>query len=382
MKKRLLFLVALIFPALPLLALLSLPMACKSHTGTASTSNVSLDEMVGAMLMVGFRGTVLEGEHHFLRQLRDLCLGGVVLFDYDVPSRTPERNIESRSQVRRLVASLKAAAKDKLFVAVDQEGGRVARLKPERGFPATLSQERLGQRNNEEETRRQAAEIAKMLSELGINVNFAPVLDLNVNPENPIIGAIGRSYAPDPETVVRHARWTIEEFHEHGILAVVKHFPGHGSSLSDSHLGLPDVTDTWTRQELEPYRQLVEAGLPDMVMTAHLFNRHWDPAAPATLSRSVIKGMLRDQLGFEGPVVSDDLGMGAIVENFSLEEAIEMGIGAGLDILVFGNNQKYDPEIARKAFDHLKKLVTEGKVSRPRIEESYRRIQEVKARLP
>ncbi|HSR69582.1 MAG TPA: glycoside hydrolase family 3 N-terminal domain-containing protein [Acidobacteriota bacterium] len=343
-----------------------------------------LDEWIGHMLMVGFRGTRLEDDDPFLRQIGSLHLGGTVLFDYDVPSGRPLRNIEDAQQVRQLTRTLQAAAAHPLLIAIDQEGGRVARLKPRHGFPETLSQQALGRLDDQQRTRRQAREVAQLLRDLGVNVNFAPVLDLNLHPQNPIIGAYQRSYSEDPEVVVRHARWTIDEFHRQSLLAAVKHFPGHGSSRQDSHLGLPDVTPYWQPVELIPFARLIEEGLPDMVMTAHLYHSQWDEELPATLSPQVIEGILRQRLGFEGAVVSDDLQMGAIAQRYELGETVLRAVEAGVDILVFSNNSPagYDPEIAPKAHAALRQLVQQGKISPRRVRASYERVRRLQSRLP
>jgi len=340
-----------------------------------------LDLWIGQMLMVGFRGTELQG-NPFLRTLRDLNLGGVILFDRDVPTQSPIRNIVSPQQVQILIAQLQTLSEVRLLIAIDQEGGRIARLKARHGFSTTPSQAELGRLDDEKETRSSAREVGELLVDLGINVNFAPVLDLAVNPDNPIIAALERSYGADADLVERHARWTIEEFHRAGLLSAVKHFPGHGASKEDSHLGLPDVTNLWSETELEPFSTLISEQLPDLVMMAHLYNAEWDETYPATLSSAVITGILRQQLGFEGVVVSDDMKMGAIAQNYSLEESIELAVKAGVDILLFGNNSSsYDPQIARKAFDILKDLVERGTLSRDRIQQSYQRISNLKGKI-
>ena len=341
-----------------------------------------LDLWIGQMLMVGFRGTDLKEGDPFLQAVRDLHLGGVVLFDRDVPTRSPVRNIVSPQQVRKLTAQLQAVAEVPLLIAIDQEGGKIARLKARHGFPATPSQAELGRWDDQERTRSSAREVGELLASLGINLNFAPVPDLAVNPDNPIIAALERSYGADPDRVERHARWTIEEFHRAGVLSAVKHFPGHGASKEDSHLGLPDVTHLWSETELEPFKSLMSEQLPDLVMMAHLYNAQWDETYPATLSSAVITGMLRQQLGFEGVVVSDDMKMGAIAQNYSLEESIELAVKAGVDILLFGNNSSsYDPQIAQKAVDILRDLVESGTLSRDRIQQSYQRIEDLKNKL-
>ena len=341
-----------------------------------------LDLWIGQMLMVGFRGTDLKEEDSFLQAVRDLHLGGVVLFDRDVPTRSPLRNIVSPQQVQKLTAQLQAVAEVPPLIAIDQEGGKIARIKARHGFSATPSQAELGRWDDQERTRSSAREVGELLASLGINLNFAPVLDLAVNPDNPIIAALERSYGADPNRVERHARWTIQEFHRAGVLSAVKHFPGHGASKEDSHLGLPDVTHLWSETELEPFRSLMSEQLPDLVMMAHLYNAQWDETYPATLSSAVITGMLRQQLGFEGVVVSDDMKMGAIAQNYSLEESIELAVKAGVDILLFGNNSSsYDPQIAQKAFNIIRKLVEGGTLSRDRIRQSYERISDLKNKL-
>ncbi len=340
-----------------------------------------LDLWIGQMLMVGFRGTELNEGDPFLEVIRSIQLGGVVLFDYDVPSQSPVRNVISSGQVSRLTAQLQTAAAIPLFVAIDQEGGKVARLKEKHGFPATMSAGELGRRDEESLTRSSAGATADLLLGLGINLNFAPVMDLAVNPDNPVIAGLERSFGADADRVVRHGRWTIEEFHRRGLLSAVKHFPGHGSSRQDSHLGLPDVTREWNPTELEPFRLLIREQLPDMVMTAHLYNADWDGEYPATLSRNVVNTLLRQDLGFRGVIVSDDMQMGAIDQNYTLEKGIERSVEAGVDILMFANNSSYDADIAAKAFRVIRDLVDRSVVSRDRIEDSFLRISQLKSKL-
>lgn len=369
--------------------LLMLVMSCSVSTpGEARPESVEtrvgseeLDLWIGQMLMVGFRGTELNEGDPFLGLVGDFHLGGVVLFDYDVPSQSPVRNIASSAQVIRLTAQLQSAARIPLLIAIDQEGGKVARLKEKHGFPATLSAGELGRRDEESLTRSSARATADLLVHLGINLNFAPVLDLAVNSDNPVIAALERSYGADSDRVLRHGRWTIEEFHQAGLLSAVKHFPGHGSSREDSHLGLPDVTREWNPTELEPFRRLIQEQLPDMVMMAHLYNANWDSRYPATLSRNVVSTMLRQELGFQGVIVSDDMQMGAIVQNYTLEKGIERAVEVGIDILLFANNSSYDPEIASKAFNILRDLVDRGVISQERIQKSYLRISKLKLKL-
>lgn len=256
------------------------------------------------------------------------------------------------------------------------------RLKDKHGFSPAVSQRELAQRGVTA-TREQAAQTARTLSQLGINLNLAPVVDLDVNPESPAIGALDRSFSADTQVVSEHARAVIEGHHARGVLTAVKHFPGHGSAVADSHRGFVDVSSTWSEAELEPYRALIGDGMVDMVMTAHVFNRTIDPEWPATLSPSTITGLLRQRLGFDGVVIADDMQMGAVAEHYGLETALRQAIVAGVDIITFANNNPrvYEPDIAPQAINIIAKLVEDGTISETRIDQSVARIQALKQRL-
>jgi beta-N-acetylhexosaminidase len=206
-------------------------------------------------------------------------------------------------------------------------------------------------------------------------------VDLNTNPDNPIIGQLERSFSADPDIVTNHALEFIRAHHEQGVLCTLKHFPGHGSSADDSHLGLVDVTDTWARTELEPYANIVQAGETDAIMTAHVFNANLDPEYPATLSKPTITGILREELDYNGVVISDDMQMGAIANHYGFEPAIQATIEAGVDIIAIANNSVYEEGIAGRTVALIKQLVRDGKISEARINESYQRIQRLKGKL-
>lgn len=371
------------FLRLPALFLLLALLSCGGRQEPVwwdSDLDQKLDREIGQMLLVGFRGQALDPGSSLSRDLERLNIGGVILFDYDVELKKPGRNIHSPEQVRRLTRRLQSLARTPLFVAVDQEGGRVTRLKPEYGFAPLPSAAEMG-RGRTQRTEQLAAAMARTMAELGINLDFAPVLDLNVNPDNPVIGKLGRSFGRDPKRVAAHGLAFVQGLHRGGVLACVKHFPGHGSSLADSHQGFTDVSATWSREELEPFAALIRSKECDMVMTGHLFNSRLDPQHPATLSRKTITGLLRGALGFDGVVVTDDLQMGAISRHYGMEQAMELAVNAGADILLLGNNLEYDPNMARRAHTILKKLVREERIPRSRIKESYERIMGLKARL-
>lgn len=339
----------------------------------------SLARKIGCLIMSGFRGLSLSEDNPICRDLAEGRIGGVVLFDYDAELGSPVRNIESRPQLTSLLADIRRRSFHPPLIGIDQEGGKVARLKPRNGFLESPSQQDLGEWDNDEITRLHAREMAALLHDLGFNLNFAPVVDLNINPDCPVIGLHGRSFAADADTVIRHGRIVVEALMEQGVLPVLKHFPGHGSAQGDTHLGLVDVSETWHPEELLPYQTLIEEKKSPVIMTAHIFNRHQDPNYPATLSRRIITDLLRNELGFEGVIISDDLNMRAIRDHHGLTNAVETAILAGVDILLFGNNLCYDAEIAAKVQTIIIEAVNSGRISRERIDESYRRIQALHA---
>jgi beta-N-acetylhexosaminidase len=345
-------------------------------------SKEDLERQIGQMLMVGFRGLEVDESSPIVRDIREGRVGGVILFDYDVALHSPVRNVASPAQVKKLVTDLQAVAPSlPLFVAIDQEGGRVNRLKERHGFPPTVSQGWLGEQNNPTLTAHYARQTARTLADLGINLNLSPVLDVNVNPKSPVIGRLGRSFSADPMVVAAHAQEVIIAHRGEGVLTALKHFPGHGSSTADSHLGFTDVTQTWSELELVPYREILRSSGADIIMTAHVYNAKLDPKWPATLSETTIQGLLREQMGFDGVVISDDMQMRAITDHYTLETALERTILAGVDVMIFGNNLVYDEQIASTAVNIILKLVQEGRVPAWRISESYNRIVYLKHRL-
>jgi beta-N-acetylhexosaminidase len=328
------------------------------------------------MLLVGFRGLIVEEAEPTRALIADGSLGGILLFSLDNPTGGV-RNVASPAQLRDLVAGLVAASPATgLLVAIDQEGGQVARLGPAHGFPATSSAADLG-RGTVEATRAAAQATAETLASVGVTLNLAPVIDLAVNPDNPVIAAIDRSFSADPDAVVAHAAAVIEAHRAAGLRSALKHFPGQGSAGGDTHLGVVDVTDAWNERELAPFRALVADGLADAVLTAHVFNARLDAERPATLSPATIS-LLRDELSFDGPVISDDLQMDAIRDAYGYEEAVALAIEAGIDLLLIANQQVYEPDVVRRTIDIVERLVAEGRIGEERIEASYRRVLRLK----
>lgn len=337
----------------------------------------SLSQWIGRMIMIGFRGMTVSESDHLLRDLKEYHVGGVILFDYDVPTKTSIRNIDSKDQVKKLIEDMTSASDTNLLVAIDQEGGRVARLKETRGFFRGRSAEDIAKlyEMNPDSVLIEFNKQALQLKELGFHINFAPVVDVNRNPENPIIGKIGRSFSADPEQVTVLADLYLNTLYDTGLIGVLKHFPGHGSSKDDSHLGVTDVTNTWDPIELLPYRNLIQEGNARAIMSAHVFHAGLDSLYPGTLSPYVNQTLLREELGFEGVLFSDDLQMGAIRDQFTLEETVILALNAGIDVLVFGNNSIYDSEITPKVHQIIMSAVSDGKISADRIRDSAHRIE-------
>ncbi|HHS49635.1 MAG TPA: glycoside hydrolase family 3 protein [candidate division Zixibacteria bacterium] len=353
---------------------------CEKSPAEPDETDDELRFQIAQMLIVGFRGTELDDTNHIIADIAESHIGGVILYEYDVPSGSRPRNIESPSQLSALVSGLQSLDTIPLFVAIDQEGGFVNRLRESYGFPQSVSAQYLGEVDDADTTRYWGSLCAATLEDMGINLNFAPVVDLNINPDCPAIGRWERSFSADPNVVTTHASIIIEEHRNRGIFTAVKHFPGHGSSEDDTHWGMADVTETWSEAELEPFARLIEDGYNGMIMTAHISNGNLDALFPATLSHSIMTGILRDSLGWDGIIVPDDMMMGAIEEYFGMAEALELAINAGVDLLIFSNNSPvYNANIASNAIAIIETLVEDGRIPRSRIEEAYSRISAMKS---
>ena len=358
------------------MALAGLGAACDSEPQQSSgAEGHRLDAMIGQMIMIGFEGRS-EREPDVVAahdQLAQGVIGGVVLY--------PD-NIGSPEQLRALTTYLRDARSWPIpFIAVDQEGGLVQRLTGHRYFPSARS---VGA--NPSFAAPQAAErlyqtMAEELAKAGFNLNFGPVVDLSLNPHNYVIVQRDRSFGADPNIVATLAGAFIRAHRAAGIATVAKHFPGHGSSTADSHKMLADVSGTWQEIEIEPYRTLAKEGLLDGVMVGHLYHPRFSDGAklPASLSGRAVAA-LRDT-GFKGVVVSDDMEMGAVRDDYSLEERAVKAVNAGTDLLVFSNVTLRDPELGTKLHAIIANAVREGRISRSRIEKAYGKIMLLKRRI-
>lgn len=347
---------------------------------SAATSGAALRTRIGRLLIVGFRGTTLPAESVVRRAIEAGELGGVVLFDRDQLTRSAGRNITSPGQLTALTDAIRTAALrgplgGNVIIAVDQEGGEVARLNPSDGYPGTESEAALGTAANLTHTTAAATLMAITLAGAGIDLNLAPVVDLDINPANPAIGALGRSFSADPTVVVAQATAVIGAHHAAGVKCAIKHFPGEGSATGSTDKGVVDVTKTWTDTELKPFRELVAAGTPDAVMVGHIVNGHLDADHPASLSRPTVTGLLRADIGWTGPVISDDMQAPAITKAYGVDEAIALALEAGVDLLLFANQQVYDGASVANTIAIIERLVSSGRISEARLDESIRRIE-------
>lgn len=345
----------------------------------------SLEVMAGQMILCGFRGTgekpLSDDLGSVLEDIRAGRVGGVVLFDNDALLQRPGRNIVSLAQTANLTALLQKDAPIPLFIGIDQEGGLVRRLKETHGAPPLPSAKEMGALDAAHSFAL-AAQSAAKLAEVGVNLNFAPCLDLDVNPKSPAIGLLGRSFSADPAVAAAHGLAFARGLASGNVIPCYKHFPGHGSAGKDSHLDLPDVTGTWRDEELAIYAEVLPHSPRAMVMPGHLYHARLGGDLPASLSAEAINGLLRRDLGWGGVVITDDLDMEAVAARFSQRELIRLAVLAGADILLFGNNLRHDPEKGRKAYALLLDLVQQGEIPVERIRASYARILVLKQKLP
>jgi beta-N-acetylhexosaminidase len=331
----------------------------------------SLDIKIGQMILIGMPQAKVDAK--VLEEVRTGKVGTLLFFEKNIPTKN------SYNELKKIIWSYQKAAPIPLFIAIDQEGGKVNRLKEKYGFPRSITAAKMG-KYALDSVQFYAETTAATLAGLGFNVNFAPVVDLASNPTNPIIAKVERAFSAKPDSVALFAREFMKAHDKFSVVAVLKHFPGHGSSKDDTHLGIADVTTTWNENELAPYRMLIDSGSTSAIMTAHIVNKKLDDnGLPGTLSKKIITDLLRTQLHFNGVVFSDDMQMHAIAKHYGLEETIKLAVLAGVDILTFSNNiQGSQERTVDKVHQIIRKLVETGVVPASRIDESYRRVLALK----
>ena len=328
---------------------------------------VNLDDKISQMIMVGFNGNNSQSKDfkYILKNINSIS--GVILF---------ERNIQDIKELNKMNQLLKDNSEIPPFIAIDNEGGQILRF----DFVDIKSASQISEMNVKD-AKKEYERLAQINYEAGINLNFAPVVDLIID-EDSIINKKERAYSKYYKTVAKYAKILIDEHAKYGIITSLKHFPGHGSAKGDTHLGFVDNTNAFEMDELMPYELLKDNDKTTMVMVSHIFNKNIDRDYPASLSSKTINGLLKEHIGFKGVVISDDYDMGAIRDNYSLDEIVVQAINSGVDILLFSNNLNYyDKNIYKKIHKIIKREIKRGNIKESDIDKSYEKIIELKKRL-
>jgi beta-N-acetylhexosaminidase len=316
-----------------------------------------IETQAARLFTVGFHGKAVTDD---LSRLLSLGVGGVIFFS---------RNVGQPVEVAELTRAIKRQAGRPISIALDQEGGKVARLR--QGFSELPSMRLLGETGSAELAREIGALIGRELRAVGFDMNYAPVLDVDTNPDNPVIGS--RAFGRTPERVSEFGLALAAGLESVGVAACGKHFPGHGDTNRDSHLELPRLShslERLRRVELQPFAAAVAARIPAL-MTAHVIFEPLDPVYPATMSRAVLRGLLREEMRYDGLVVTDDLEMRAIADHYTVEEAVVRGLDAGVDQFLCCHTA----ELAQRAIEALVHAVERGTISREALATANRRVQ-------
>ena len=325
-------------------------------------ASMTLEEKIGQMIIAGFNGNVVNSEVTTL--LEDLKVGGVILFG---------RNIGTSKQLKTLTKDIKNLNQDiPPFISIDEEGGRVSRVPNDtKEFPKAKI---VGDTNDTKYAYKNGKDIGNTLKELGINMDHAPVLDIYSNPKNTVIG--DRAFGTNEDIVSKMGVATMKGLEDANVIPTVKHFPGHGDTDVDSHVGLPVVAKDLSelnKFEFIPFKKAIDKNC-DAVMVSHIILEKVDSKNPSTLSKKVVTDILRKDLGFNGVVITDDMNMGAITQNFSIKEASIKSINAGVDILLIGNSI----DTTKVVIDEIKLAVENKVIDEDRMDESVYRILKLK----
>ena len=342
-----------------------------------------LHTMASRMVMVGINFDDLYlNLDKYKKTFKEYPFGGIILYGSSGYILGDNGGKYTPNELMQLIVALKESLPPGVLIAVDQEGGKVQRLSARNGFTDYPSHYKLGVSQEVEDVLNISQDLASELAALGINLNFAPVVDLNYF-KNPVIGRLRRSFSSDPEKVFYYAQAFIKGHHKAGVLSCIKHFPGHGSSRKDSHKGFTDVTNVYRERELFPFTHLAKQ--TDFVMTSHTYNRDFDNFWPASLSPSTIK-KLRKQIGFNGVIITDDLLMGAIMTmrgrdggKVTFQKIVEQAIFAGNDMLLFSDNFHSRVHYGEEAVDFIVEAVVSGDIEYEQIAQSYRLLVGLKA---
>jgi beta-N-acetylhexosaminidase len=329
---------------------------------------------VGEMLMLGFLGTT------------PASISAGLLADHVTAGRVGsvlfvKANIGSRSDIASLLKLFSFRAQELPLFAIDHEGGAVQRLTAKQGFTELPRAHEVAQTLSPEQAKQLYGKAAGELAAIGINVNLGPVVDLH-DPTNPPIGQFGRAFDADPAKVAAYAEAFIDGFASANILCVPKHFPGHGHSRDDSHFDLPDITSTWSEQELDPYIRLIARDRAKLIMSAHLRLATIEPAPiPTTLSFAATAGLLRDKLHFPGVVITDDLDMLAVRNSLGRRETVIQAMAAGNDLLMIKNVLNFDPSLPQNIVRWVREAIERGVLLEKNIVESANRVRRLKQQI-
>ncbi|GJL98096.1 MAG: glycosyl hydrolase [Hyphobacterium sp.] len=328
--------------------------------------SLTLRQKAARMLLMGFIGdnTATDGAAAIAGHLQNGRIGGVLFLRH---------NVRSREGVEGLTRQFGEIAPN-AWMAVDQEGGAVQRLSSDLGYSPIPRAYVISEEQSVDEARTLYSGAAVEFRQAGFNLNLAPVADVQ-DDENGVIGRWGRGYGADGERIAEYAGAFIEAFEREGAACAIKHFPGHGRSSGDSHHGFVDISESWSDAELDPFRRLIDAGQAHLIMGGHLTHTGLDPAGnPVTFSRPILTDLLRGQMGYQGALVTDDLDMGAIRENYNQREAVIRSIQAGNDMIMMSNSAAPDPELPQRFADWIEAAVAAGELTETRIDESVARL--------
>jgi len=332
-----------------------------------------LAERVGDMLLLGFIGSHAETEGADIidAHLASNRIGGVLFLRHNARSREGAEGSAARFREANAGA----------WMAIDQEGGLVQRLSRDMGYTWIPRAMQVVNERGLSGAEDLYTTGGRELRAAGFNMNLAPVADVH-DPDNSVIGRHGRAYGTDGETIAAYAGAFIDAFEASGVACAIKHFPGHGRSRGDSHDGFVDISESWSDAELAPFRELIDGGRAHLIMGGHLTNRQLDPSGqPATFSGPILNTLLRQQLGFTGVVMTDDLDMGAIRENYSQREAVLRSIEAGNDMIMLSNSAAPDAELPQRIVGWVEAAIAEGRLTEHRINQSVARLAVLKQRV-
>lgn len=360
-------------------------------SGGSNTSGAAIARRVGQMMMVGFSGTEISGGSIIVQEIKNDHIGGVILFPYSTTSN-PNGNILNPEQLQQLTSQLQAYAKQyndyPLFISANEEGGYINGLSPTHGFSAPYINDSaltIGNMDNPSIAYAQGKGLGTLLLANGVNMNMAPDADLCLNPNSTVIAEWHRSFGTDPNLVTTMDEQELQGYHDAGVIAMMKHFPGLGSALQNTDLTpFVDVTSVWQKIELQPYQQVIDSPqCPPVIMVSHEINCQLDKGGyPASLSHKMVTGILRHQLGYKGVIITDDMDAAAIYDCFTHEEATYLAVMAGDNIILYGGSLNEGPyQAADEEELNMTTLASDMPEFMSKVNQSYQLIKALKIQM-